>query len=153
MGNAKAQGQRKPIYLVLTAVIGHTSAIFLGFLYAFTFFAFAILDWLALFGCQRRNHFISFISASSMIGMTLGVMVLILVLSVMNGFDRELRERILGMVPHAVLYERGGFKLAGIGAKVNAMPGVVASAPLIRSQGYVGARRACTGRDDYRHRP
>lgn len=53
---------------------------------------------------KRRNHFISFISMSSMIGMTLGVAVLILVLSVMNGFDRELRERILGMVPHAVLY-------------------------------------------------
>ncbi|NLC02225.1 MAG: lipoprotein-releasing system transmembrane subunit LolC, partial [Pseudomonas formosensis] len=50
---------------------------------------------------KRRNHFISFISLISMLGLTLGVLVMILVLSVMNGFDRELRTRILGMVPHA----------------------------------------------------
>ena len=52
---------------------------------------------------KRRNHFISFISLTSMLGMMLGVAVLILVLSVMNGFDRELRERILGMVPHLAI--------------------------------------------------
>jgi len=52
---------------------------------------------------KRRNHFISFISLISMMGMILGVAVLILVLSVMNGFDRELRDRILGMVPHATI--------------------------------------------------
>lgn len=52
---------------------------------------------------KRRNHFISFISLISMLGMILGVAVLILVLSVMNGFDRELRERILGMIPHATI--------------------------------------------------
>lgn len=54
-------------------------------------------------GAKRRNHFISFISLVSTLGLTLGVAVLILVLSVMNGFDRELRQRILGMVPHATL--------------------------------------------------
>ncbi|PAV25211.1 lipoprotein-releasing system transmembrane subunit LolC [Tamilnaduibacter salinus] len=52
---------------------------------------------------KRRNHFISFISLTSMIGLMLGVAVLIIVLSVMNGFDQELRKRILGMVPHAVI--------------------------------------------------
>lgn len=52
---------------------------------------------------KRRNHFISFISLISMLGLTLGVLVMILVLSVMNGFDRELRTRILGMVPHATV--------------------------------------------------
>jgi lipoprotein-releasing system permease protein len=52
---------------------------------------------------KRRNHFISFISALSMAGLTLGVMVLIIVLSVMNGFDQEMRNRILGMVPHATI--------------------------------------------------
>lgn len=52
---------------------------------------------------KRRNHFISFISLTSMIGLMLGVAVLIIVLSVMNGFDHELRKRILGMVPHAVI--------------------------------------------------
>lgn len=52
---------------------------------------------------KRRNHFISFISLTSMIGLALGVLVMILVLSVMNGFDREMRTRILGMVPHATV--------------------------------------------------
>ena len=52
---------------------------------------------------KRRNHFISFMSFSSMIGLMLGVAVLITVLSVMNGFDRELKQRILGMVPHATI--------------------------------------------------
>lgn len=85
---------------------------------------------------KRRNHFISFISASSMVGMTLGVAVLILVLSVMNGFDRELRERILGMVPHGVVYERGGVQdWQALAEKVEEIPGVVAAAPLTRLQG------------------
>ena len=48
---------------------------------------------------KRRNHFISFISMISMIGIALGVAVLITVLSVMNGFDREIRQRIFSMVP------------------------------------------------------
>ena len=39
---------------------------------------------------KRRNHFVSFISLTSMLGLTLGVMVMILVLSVMNGFDHDL---------------------------------------------------------------
>jgi lipoprotein-releasing system permease protein len=49
---------------------------------------------------KRRNHFISFIS---MLGIALGVMALIVVLSVMNGFEKELRERILGMVSHVTI--------------------------------------------------
>ena len=52
---------------------------------------------------KRRNHFISFISLTSVLGLTLGVAVLITVLSVMNGFDHELRTRILGMVPQATI--------------------------------------------------
>ena len=54
-------------------------------------------------GAKRRNHFISFISMSSMLGIALGVTALITVLSVMNGFERELRERILGMASHATI--------------------------------------------------
>ncbi|MEJ2213866.1 MAG: lipoprotein-releasing ABC transporter permease subunit [Gammaproteobacteria bacterium] len=50
---------------------------------------------------RSRNHFISFISASSMLGVMLGVIALIVVLSVMNGFHKEVRERILGMTSHA----------------------------------------------------
>lgn len=50
---------------------------------------------------KRRNHFISFISISSMLGIMLGVIALITVMSVMNGFHKEVRERILGMTSHA----------------------------------------------------
>jgi len=53
---------------------------------------------------KRRNHFISFISLTSMIGLALGVLAMIVVLSVMNGFQKEMSSRILGMVPHAMLY-------------------------------------------------
>lgn len=49
---------------------------------------------------KHKNHSISFISLASMLGITVGVIVLITVLSIMNGFERELRERILGVVAH-----------------------------------------------------
>src|SRR4051794_36406348 len=49
---------------------------------------------------KRRNHFISFISVTSMLGIALGVAALIVVLSVMNGFQKELRARILGVASH-----------------------------------------------------
>ena len=56
---------------------------------------------------KRRNHFISFISSVSMLGIALGVTVLITVISVMNGFEQELRSRILGMVAHATVAGAG----------------------------------------------
>ena len=52
---------------------------------------------------KRRNHFISFISLTSILGIALGVAALITVLSVMNGFQREIRSGILGMTAHATL--------------------------------------------------
>jgi len=52
---------------------------------------------------KRRNHFISFISLSSILGIALGVAALITVLSVMNGFEKELRHRMLGMSAHVVV--------------------------------------------------
>ncbi|MDN5398859.1 MAG: lipoprotein-releasing ABC transporter permease subunit, partial [Pseudomonas sp.] len=52
---------------------------------------------------KRRNRFVSFISMTSMIGLALGVLAMIVVLSVMNGFQREMSSRILGMVPHATI--------------------------------------------------
>ena len=58
-------------------------------------------------GAKRRNRFVSFISLISIAGIGLGVMALITVLSVMNGFERELRERILGMVAHASIQGAG----------------------------------------------
>ena len=52
---------------------------------------------------KRRNHFISFISLISMLGIALGVTTLITVISVMNGFEKELRTRILGAIAHATV--------------------------------------------------
>ena len=52
---------------------------------------------------KRRNHFISFISLVSILGIAVGVTALITVISVMNGFDKELKDRILGMVSHATI--------------------------------------------------
>lgn len=52
---------------------------------------------------KRRNQFISFISAFSLLGMALGVMALIIVMSVMNGFDREMKQRLLSVVPHGYI--------------------------------------------------
>jgi len=57
---------------------------------------------------KRRNQFISFISFSSMVGVALGVMALITVLSVMNGFEKEVRERILGMASHITVSQFDG---------------------------------------------
>ncbi|MDN3518455.1 lipoprotein-releasing ABC transporter permease subunit [Aquisalimonas lutea] len=57
---------------------------------------------------KRRNQFVSFISLSSILGIALGVTALITVLSVMNGFERDLREKILGMVAHATVEARSG---------------------------------------------
>jgi len=57
---------------------------------------------------KRRNHFISFISLVSMIGIALGVAVLITVLSVMNGFDREIKKRVFGMVPPITVTSTSG---------------------------------------------
>src|SRR5947209_19763496 len=49
---------------------------------------------------KRRTHFISFISLVSMLGIALGIAALITVMSVMNGFEKEIRARILGAASH-----------------------------------------------------
>ena len=86
---------------------------------------------------RRSSGFVSFISASSIIGIALGVMALILGLSAMNGFERELRNRVLAVVPHAET-ERVHGEIANWQAVMDKMartPGVVAIAPLIRLNG------------------
>ncbi|MGB1237909.1 MAG: lipoprotein-releasing ABC transporter permease subunit [Pseudomonadales bacterium] len=86
---------------------------------------------------KRNNHFISFISLVSMLGLMLGVAALIVVLSVMNGFDRELRSRILGMVPHATItgYDKPIADWSAEAVKVEQDPRVIASAPFIKAEG------------------
>lgn len=85
---------------------------------------------------KRRNHFVSFISLTSMIGLALGVVVMIVVLSVMNGFDHEMRTRVLGMVPHATI--ESGEPISdwqSLAAKVKQNPQVEAVAPFTQMQG------------------
>lgn len=87
-------------------------------------------------GAKRPNHFISFISLISTLGIMLGVVALITVLSVMNGFQKEVRERILGMASHATI--------SGIDGKLNDWeeairlsrdhPNVVGQAPFVEAQ-------------------
>ena len=55
-------------------------------------------------GPTRRNGFISFISGVSMLGIALGVAALIIVLSVMNGFQKEVRDRMLGVISHIEIF-------------------------------------------------
>ena len=86
---------------------------------------------------KRRNHFISFISLTSMIGIALGATALITVISVMNGFERELRERILGVASHATISGIDG-SLEGwesLAAAAEAHPEVVGAAPFVELQG------------------
>jgi lipoprotein-releasing system permease protein len=85
---------------------------------------------------KRRNHFVSFISLTSMIGLALGVVVMIVVLSVMNGFDHEMRTRVLGMVPHATIESGEPIKdWRSLAAKVMQNKQVEAVAPFTQMQG------------------
>ena len=88
---------------------------------------------------KRRNHFISFISLASMLGIAIGVMALITVLSVMNGFERELRTRILGMASHATISAlRGGLEdWQGVGRLAAQNPAIEGIAPYIEGEGMV----------------
>lgn len=85
---------------------------------------------------RRRNRFISFISFASMLGIMLGVMVLITVLSIMNGFEKELRDKILGVVAHVTVSGTNG-QLADWPVqldKLKAEKHVVGAAPYVQKQ-------------------
>jgi len=85
----------------------------------------------------RRNGFISFISGVSMLGIALGVAALIIVLSVMNGFQREVRDRMLGVVSHIEVVANNGDALPDAQATLAAIkknPAVVGAAPFITAQ-------------------
>ena len=86
---------------------------------------------------RRRNHFVSFISGVSILGITIGVWALITVLSVMNGFERELRERILTVASHATVSARTGWleDWPELSRSVSEHPEVLAAAPFIYGQG------------------
>jgi lipoprotein-releasing system permease protein len=86
---------------------------------------------------KKRSYFVSFISLVSMIGIALGVMVLITVLSVMNGFDEEIHKRFFGMAPEITISDYDG-KLkdwSSIEQKISQLPQVKGSAPFVGGQG------------------
>ena len=92
----------------------------------------------------RRNGFISFISGVSMLGIALGVAALIIVLSVMNGFQKEVRDRMLSVIAHIEIYEAQGNALAdwrATAAQARANPQVgaqiIGAAPFIAAQALI----------------
>lgn len=88
----------------------------------------------------RRNGFISFISGVSMLGIALGVAALIIVLSVMNGFQKEVRDRMLGVVSHIEIHGPGGGVLPDVERtlrEARSHPQVVGAAPFISAQALV----------------
>ena len=96
---------------------------------------------------KRRNGFISFMSLVSIIGIILGVMALIIVLSVMNGFEKEVRDRILNMISHITVAGYDG-KLKdwqSVVEKVKKNPEVVGTAPYISAEGMLIYKREVHG--------
>lgn len=96
---------------------------------------------------KRRTQFISFITLTSVLGIALGVTALITVLSVMNGFEAELRERILGMTSHATITGRYGQldDWQGLEKKLKDYPHVQGTAPFINGQVMINADRRVSG--------
>jgi len=96
---------------------------------------------------KRRNGFVSFIALISMLGIALGVAALIVVLSVMNGFGKELRERTLGMTAHATVTGQDG-KLSdwqSIQLKVDKHQSVLDSAPFTQNEAMLSNRNRVSG--------
>ncbi|VVC83469.1 lipoprotein-releasing ABC transporter permease subunit [Sideroxydans sp. CL21] len=96
---------------------------------------------------KRRNHFISFISMISMLGIGLGVMALIVVLSVMNGFQKEIRARILGVTPHLqVMSDSGQLNDWQHTLDIVAShPEIRAAAPFVSGQGMISLNESVEG--------
>lgn len=95
---------------------------------------------------RRRQQFISFINGFSLLGMTLGVLALIVVSSVMNGFDRELKTRILKVVPHGFIDREGGLQdWQAIAQQLKRQPYVVAASPLVRGFALLAANSHSEG--------
>lgn len=96
---------------------------------------------------KRRNHFISFITLISMLGIALGVAALITVLSVMNGFERELQQRILGMASDVTVSEFDG-QVRGwqaLESQLSSESGVTGIAPYVQGESMITAGRAVSG--------
>ncbi len=90
---------------------------------------------------SRKSGLLSFLSSVSMAGLIIGVSLLVTVLSVMNGFERELRERILGLLPQASIYQAGGLAdWPALAQDLNQIDGVSATAPFIQVDALISYR-------------
>ena len=91
----------------------------------------------ARYGISRKHsQLVSFISRLSTAGLIIGVALLIVVMSVMNGFDRELRERILGIMPQATIYHRDGIDdYPALIKQLKQDPRIIEAAPFVQIQG------------------
>src|SRR3982751_1098150 len=96
---------------------------------------------------KRRTHFISFISFISIAGIALGIWALITVMSVMNGFEKEVRARILGAAAHiqALGPESGLHDWQPLAAEMKKHPDVVGVAPFVMAQGLLSTGSAVRG--------
>ncbi|WNO11254.1 lipoprotein-releasing ABC transporter permease subunit [Teredinibacter sp. KSP-S5-2] len=84
----------------------------------------------------KKNQLVSFLSIISTLGLIVGVSLLVAVLSIMNGFDRELREKILGLVPQAAIYQHGGIDdWQFVREKVLRDEAITAAAPFVQLSG------------------
>jgi len=88
---------------------------------------------------KKRNHFISFISLISLLGITLGMTALITVMSVMNGFQKEVRARILGVASHVQIsgFDNRLTDWEFTAAEASRHPDVIAAAPFVNAQAMV----------------
>ena len=94
---------------------------------------------------KRRHRFISFISLVALLGIALGVTVLVVVLSVMNGFDSEIQNRVFGMADHiTVLPDEGLQDWQALRQRLLKEPGVLAAAPVVNGQGMLSANGQVT---------
>ena len=90
-------------------------------------------------GARERNLLVAFLSRVSMAGLIVGVGLLVVVLSIMNGFDRELREKILSLLPQASVYHHQGIDdWQALQKKLEAYPKVLAAAPFVELRALVG---------------
>ena len=88
----------------------------------------------------RRNGFISFISGVSMLGIALGVAALIIVISVMNGFQKEVRDRMLSVVSHIEIFAPNGQAMLDVPTTMQQAkqhPEVIGAAPFVAAQGLI----------------
>ena len=96
---------------------------------------------------KRRTRFVSFITLISLLGIAIGVAALIVILSVMNGFEGELRTRLLSMSAHGSVSGREGpiVDWEDLVSQVNAEAGVAAAAPLVEVEGMIQSGRELRG--------